>query len=156
MYRVPNRNHKPNYYVLEMFPYPSERFIWAIFVTTPLGRGGPAKNHGSYNVLHPMGWMPFGLRRKTPPSAQHPSGGMDQENIANMRDQQAFGLSYDWERGLLPVADYYKWTQWMFLLMYNLGLAYKRQLGELVPHLSNGVGQRAGSEGGCWRCGNQR
>ncbi|MFT5142705.1 MAG: leucyl-tRNA synthetase [Rhodothermales bacterium] len=115
---------KPKYYVLDMFPYPSGI---GLHVGHPLGYIATDivsryKRMRGFNVLHPMGFDAFGL-----PAEQfavehgvHPRV-TTENNIANMlRQLKALGLSYDWDRVLATTdVDYYKWTQWIFLKLYD-------------------------------------
>jgi len=115
---------RPKYYVLDMFPYPSAA---GLHVGHPEGYTASDivaryKRMKGFNVLHPMGWDAFGL-----PAEQFAvSTGTDPavttaRNIKNMRRQiKALGFSYDWDREI-STADpaYYKWTQWIFLKLYN-------------------------------------
>ena len=115
---------KPKYYVLDMFPYPSGV---GLHVGHPLGYIATDivaryKRMSGYNVLHPMGFDAFGL-----PAEQfavehgvHPRV-TTEKNIDNMlRQLKALGLSYDWDRKLATTdVDYYKWTQWIFLQLFN-------------------------------------
>jgi len=115
---------KPKFYVLDMFPYPSGV---GLHVGHPLGYIATdiyarfLRMRG-YNVLHPMGYDAFGL-----PAEQYavehgvPPRQTTERNIANMRSQmQRLGLGYDWEREIATTdVTYYKWTQWIFLQLYN-------------------------------------
>ncbi|MBT6582414.1 MAG: leucine--tRNA ligase [Bacteroidetes Order II. Incertae sedis bacterium] len=115
---------KPKYYVLDMFPYPSGV---GLHVGHPLGYIATDivsryKRMNNFNVLHPMGFDAFGL-----PAEQfavehgvHPRI-TTEKNINNMlRQLKALGLSYDWDRKLSTTdVDYYKWTQWIFLKLFN-------------------------------------
>jgi len=115
---------KPKYYVLDMFPYPSGV---GLHVGHPLGYIATDivaryKRMKGFNVLHPMGFDAFGL-----PAEQfavehgvHPRV-TTEKNIDNMlRQLKALGLSYDWDRKLATTdVDYYKWTQWIFLQLFN-------------------------------------
>jgi leucyl-tRNA synthetase len=120
---------KPKYYVLDMFPYPSGS---GLHVGHPEGYTATdiiaryKRMHG-FNVLHPMGWDAFGLpaERAAIREGRHPAT-ITQENIANFRGQiKRLGLSYDWQREIdTSKVDYYRWTQWIFLKLYEKGLAY--------------------------------
>lgn len=120
---------RPKYYVLDMFPYPSGS---GLHVGHPEGYTATdivsrKKRMEGFNVLHPMGWDAFGLPAEqfALNTGNHPAG-FTKENIENFRRQiQALGLSYDWDRELSTTdPDYYKWTQWIFIQLYNKGLAY--------------------------------
>jgi leucyl-tRNA synthetase len=124
VYRVSNHSAKPKYYVLDMFPYPSGR---GLHVGHPLGYIASDiyarfKRLKGFNVLHPMGYDAFGL-----PAEQyaiemgiHPAISTA-ENIRNFRNQlDRIGFCYDWSREV-NTSDpaYYKWTQWIFLKLFN-------------------------------------
>ncbi len=123
-YRVPNLSEKPKFYVLDMFPYPSGA---GLHVGHPLGYIASDiysrfKRLKGFNVLHPMGYDAFGL-----PAEQyaiehgvHPAVSTDQ-NINNFRKQlDNIGFCYDWDREVRTCdAGYYKWTQWIFLQLFN-------------------------------------
>jgi leucyl-tRNA synthetase len=123
-YKVSNVSDKPKFYVLDMFPYPSGA---GLHVGHPLGYIASDiysrfKRLKGFNVLHPMGYDAFGL-----PAEQyaiehgvHPAVSTDQ-NIANFRRQlDNIGFCYDWDREVRTCdAGYYKWTQWIFLQLFN-------------------------------------
>ncbi|MCB1665903.1 MAG: leucine--tRNA ligase [Pseudomonadales bacterium] len=120
---------KPKYYVLDMFPYPSGS---GLHVGHPEGYTATDiiaryKRMNGFNVLHPMGWDAFGLpaERAAIREGRHPAL-ITQENIANFRGQiKRLGLSYDWQREIdTSKVDYYRWTQWIFLKLYEQDLAY--------------------------------
>ena len=115
---------RPKYYVLDMFPYPSGQ---GLHVGHPEGYTASDivaryKRMKGFNVLHPFGWDAFGL-----PAEQHAiKTGTDpaattNSNIANMRRQtRSLGFSYDWDREIATTdPEYYKWTQWIFLKLFN-------------------------------------
>lgn len=120
---------KPKYYILDMFPYPSGQ---GLHVGHPEGYTASdvlarMKRMQGYNVLHPMGWDSFGLpaEQYAMKTNQHPSI-ITEKNINNFRRQiKSLGFSYDWDREIATSdPSYYKWTQWIFLKLYNSGLAY--------------------------------
>lgn len=120
---------KPKCYVLDMFPYPSGN---GLHVGHPEGYTATdiisrMKRMQGYNVLHPMGWDAFGLPAEqfAIQTGNHPAE-FTKKNIDHFREQiQALGFSYDWDREISTTdKDYYKWTQWIFLQLYNKGLAY--------------------------------
>ena len=121
---------KPKYYVLDMFPYPSGQ---GLHVGHPEGYTATdiiarMKRMQGYNVLHPMGFDAFGLPAEqfAIKTGQHPET-FTYKNIDHFKDQiKALGFSYDWDREIRTCdPDYYKWTQWIFLKMYEAGLAYE-------------------------------
>jgi len=121
---------KPKFYVLDMFPYPSAvglhvGHVEGYTATDALAR---MKRMQGFNVLHPIGFDAFGLPAEqfAIKNNQNPAIYTD-ENIANFRRQlKRLGFSYDWDREI-KTSDpkYYKWTQWIFLKMYEKGLAYE-------------------------------
>src|SRR6478672_4538387 len=129
VFKVENNSLKPKYYVLDMFPYPSAS---GLHVGHPEGYTATdilsrMKRAQGLNVLHPMGWDAFGL-----PAEQYAlDTGNDpaeftKKNINTFRRQiKSLGFSYDWDREFSTTdPDYYKWTQWIFLKLYEKGLAY--------------------------------
>lgn len=124
VYEVPNESDKPKYYMLDMFPYPSGA---GLHVGHPLGYIASDivsryKRLKGFNVLHPMGFDSFGLpaEQYAIQTGQHPAITTD-ENIARYKEQlKALGFSYDWSRELRTSdPKFYKWTQWIFKLIYN-------------------------------------
>ena len=119
-----NNSDKPKYYVLDMFPYPSGA---GLHVGHPLGYIASDivarfKRHKGFNVLHPQGYDSFGLpaEQYAIQTGQHPEK-TTRENIACYREQlDRIGFSFDWSREVRTSnADYYKWTQWIFIQLYN-------------------------------------
>ena len=119
-----NNSDKPKYYVLDMFPYPSGA---GLHVGHPLGYIASDivarfKRHKGFNVLHPQGYDSFGLpaEQYAIQTGQHPEK-TTRENIARYREQlDKIGFSFDWSREVRTSnADYYKWTQWIFIQLYN-------------------------------------
>ena len=120
---------KPKYYVLDMFPYPSGAGLHVghpegYTATDVLAR---MKRMQGYNVLHPMGWDAFGLpaERAAVRENIHPAI-ITRQNVDNFRRQiKRLGFSYDWDREIdTSSPDYYAWTQWIFLKLYERDLAY--------------------------------
>ena len=121
---------KPKYYVLDMFPYPSGS---GLHVGHPEGYTATDilaryKRMNGFNVLHPIGWDAFGLpaEQYAVKTGTHPRI-TTEKNINRFREQlQMLGFSYDWDREVNTTdPDYYKWTQWIFLKLYEKGLAYE-------------------------------
>ncbi len=120
---------KPKYYILDMFPYPSGQ---GLHVGHPEGYTASdvlarMKRMQGFNVLHPMGWDAFGLpaEQYAIQTNNHPSI-FTKKNIANFKEQiKSLGFSYDWSKEISTCEpEYYKWTQWIFLKMYDKNLAY--------------------------------
>lgn len=124
---------KPKYYVLDMFPYPSGSglhvgHLIGYTATDVLAR---YKHALGFSVLHPMGWDSFGLpaEQYAIRTGTHPAI-TTQANIKNFKAQlEAIGYAYDWGRELMTSdPSYYKWTQWIFTLLYEKGLAYQADM----------------------------
>ena len=124
---------KPKYYVLDMFPYPSSTGLHVghpegYTATDILARYKRAKG---FNVLHPMGWDAFGLPAEqfAIKTGVHPEK-TTKNAIENFRRQlKMLGFSYDWTREISTCSpDYYRWTQWIFLKLYEKGLAYQTEV----------------------------
>jgi leucyl-tRNA synthetase len=120
---------KPKYYILDMFPYPSGAGLHVGHLTgyTATDVLARLRRMQGYNVLHPMGWDAFGLpaERSAVRENLHPSV-ITQRNIENFRNEiRLMSLSYDWEREIdTSSPEYYRWTQWIFLRLFEKGLAY--------------------------------
>jgi len=123
-YRVPNESNKPKYYVLDMFPYPSGA---GLHVGHPLGYIASDiysryKRLKGFNVLHPMGFDSFGLpaEQYALDTGQHPAV-TTRNNIATFKSQlNNIGFCYDWSREVnTSEPHYYKWTQWIFLQLFD-------------------------------------
>jgi len=152
--------HREKYYVLEMFPYPSGKLHMGHMRVYSIGDvlARFLKMKG-FNVLHPMGWDAFGLPAENA-AIQH---GADPaqwtaSNIAAMKQQQkALGLSYDWEREVTTChPEYYRWNQWLFLLFYQHGLAYKKKSPvNWCPSCETVLANEQVVNGECWRCGSE-
>lgn len=148
---------KTKYYCLEMFPYPSGRIHMGHVRNYAIGDVmSRYKNMKGFNVLHPMGWDSFGLPAENAAIERgiHPVR-WTLDNIAYMKDQlKKMGLSYDWSREVTtcdPV--YYKWNQWIFLKMYDKGLAYKkRSFVNWCNYCETVLANEQVIEGQCWRC----
>ena len=124
---------KEKVYVLDMFPYPSGT---GLHVGHPLGYTATDiycrfKRLQGFNVLHPMGWDAFGLpaEQYAIKTGTHPRE-TTEENVKNFKRQiKMLGFSYDWDREINTTDEkYYKWTQWIFLQLYNKGLAYEAKV----------------------------
>ncbi|MAN59824.1 MAG: leucine--tRNA ligase [Flavobacteriaceae bacterium] len=145
-FKASNVSEKPKYYVLDMFPYPSGA---GLHVGHPLGYIASDifaryKRHKGFNVLHPQGYDSFGLpaEQYAIQTGQHPRK-TTQENIARYREQlDQMGFSFDWSREVRTSDPaYYKWTQWIFMQLFNSWYDYQqdkaRPISELETILSS-------------------
>lgn len=143
-YKTGIRNDRPKYYVLDMFPYPSGA---GLHVGHPLGYIASDiysryKRLKGFNVLHPMGYDAYGLpaEQYAIQTGQHPAV-TTSKNIARYREQlDKIGFCYDWDREIRTCEpDYYKWTQWAFVQMFNHYFDIKAQkalpIGALIQQL---------------------
>ncbi|MCL2792170.1 MAG: leucine--tRNA ligase [Spirochaetaceae bacterium] len=148
-------------YILDMFPYPSAA---GLHVGHPEGYTATdiysrfLKMNG-YAILHPMGFDSFGLPAENYAIKMgvHPKVSTE-ENIIRFREQiKSFGFCYDWDRELSThTSDYYKWTQWIFLKLYEKGLAYEAEMPiNFCPSCKTGLANEEVKEGKCERCNTQ-
>ena len=128
-FKTSEEKSKKKFYALDMFPYPSGA---GLHVGHPEGYTATdilsrMKRMQDFNVLHPMGWDAFGLpaEQYALDTGNHPAE-FTQKNIDTFRRQiKSLGFSYDWDREINTTdPEYYKWTQWIFLKLYEMGLAY--------------------------------
>jgi leucyl-tRNA synthetase len=149
---------KPKFYALEMLPYPSGNLHMGHVRNYSIGDAlAWYKRLKGYNVFHPIGWDSFGqpaeeaaIKRGLNPRE------WTEDNIRHMRGQlQRLGISYDWSREIAAHRpDYYKFDQWFFLKMYEMGLAYKRMTEvNWCPNDQTVLSNEQASGGICWRCG---
>lgn len=139
-FKVTDDTSKPKYYILDMFPYPSGAGLHighpeGYTATDILGR---YKYQKGFNVLHPMGFDAFGLptERYSMQTGIHPAIAT-KNNISTFKGQlKKIGLAYDWDREINTTdPEYYKWTQYMFLLMYNSWYDHKSQKARSIDEL---------------------
>ncbi len=149
---------KPKFYCLEMFAYPSGHahvghvrnyIIGDVMARTRRMRG--------FNVLHPFGWDAFGLPAENAAikSGIHPEVSTF-GNIEHMKGQlQRLGISYAWDREIATCTpEYYKWNQWLFIRMFERGLAYRRRSTvNWCPVDKTVLANEQVVDGACWRCG---
>ena len=132
-FHTENDYTKPKYYALVEFPYPSGNGLHVGHPRpyTAMDIVSRKRRMQGYNVLFPMGWDAFGLPTENfaIKNKIHPAI-VTERNINRFRSQlQALGLSFDWEREVNTTdPNYFKWTQWIFLKLFNAGLAYKKEM----------------------------
>lgn len=158
IYRTSDDQKKPKYYSLGMFPYPSgNAHMGHVRVYTLTDLMARFKRMKGFNVLNPIGWDAFGL----PAENAAKKHGVDpaqwtKSNIQKMRDEQIgmLGFSFDWDREInTSSADYYKWTQWLFIQLFNNGLVEKRLAPcNWCPTCQTVLANEQVVGGGCWRC----
>ncbi|KKR80284.1 MAG: Leucine-tRNA ligase [Candidatus Daviesbacteria bacterium GW2011_GWA1_41_61] len=159
LYQAPDSSPKPKKYILDMFPYPSGDGLhvghFKVYTSSDiLARYYRIKG---YNVLHPMGWDAFGLPAENYAikTGIHPAI-TTAKNIAHIKKQmQQTGLSYDWSREINTTdPNYYKWTQWIFLKLFEKGLAYEAEAPiNWCPSCKTGLANEEVVNGKCERCG---
>ena len=129
LYRVNDNDPRPKWYALTMFPYPSgDLHIGHWYAMSPVDAHARFMRMRGYNVLHPMGFDAFGLPAENAAIKRgvHPRE-WTMANIEQMRKQlKSMGTVYDWDREIVTcLPEYYQWNQWLFLRMYEKGLAYR-------------------------------
>jgi len=158
LYATGEAKDKPKFYCLDFFPYPSgnglsvghcRNYIPSDVVTR-------LKRMQGYNVLHPMGWDGFGLPAENYAlkMKMHPAKTTAQ-NAANYKRQfNLIGASYDWTKEINSTdPDYYRWTQWFFLLLFKRGLAYQAMGSQWwCPSCKTILANEQVEAGKCWRC----
>lgn len=161
IYRTTNDPGKKKLYCLDFFPYPSGSGLSVGHCRNYV----PTDVYSRYfrmvghNVLHPMGWDAFGLPAENYAIQMgiHPEV-TTAKNTANYKRQMTLiGTSYDWEREINSSdPDYYKWTQWFFLLLFERGLAYQNYGAQWwCPECKTVLANEQAEGGACWRCGSQ-
>ncbi len=156
LYAAQSDSSMPKYYVLEMLPYPSGALHMGHVRNYSIGDAlARYMWMNGYNVLHPMGWDSFGLpaenaaiKNNTPPRE------WTLTNIANMKAQmKRLGFGYDWSREVTTCSpDYYRWNQWFFLKLYEMGLAYrKKSKVNWCPKCATVLANEQVVGGYCWR-----
>jgi leucyl-tRNA synthetase len=161
IYQAIDNSPKPKRYVMEYFPYPSGAAMhvghvrnYAIGdVVTRFAR------MNGFNVLHPMGWDAFGLPAENYAikTGISPKVAIEQNTKRFKKQLMQMGFGYDWSREFASSdPDYYKWTQWFFLLLYKRGLAYQKEsLQWWCPFDKTVLANEQVENGRCWRCGSE-
>ncbi|MGC9219176.1 MAG: leucine--tRNA ligase, partial [Athalassotoga sp.] len=159
IFHNPNHSEKPKYYSLVMFPYPSGTLHVGHVKNYTIGDVvSRYKRMQGYNVMNPFGYDAFGLPAENAAIAHgniHPED-WTRSNITTIRNQiKKLGISYDWNRETITFEEsYYKWTQWIFLKLYEKGLAYKKS-GPVnwCPSCKTVLANEQVVDGKCERCG---
>ena len=157
VYKTEIDRTQPEYYVLEMFPYPSGNLHMGHVRNYSIGDViARFKKMQGCNVLHPMGFDAFGMPAENA-AIKHGVKPADwtYANIENMKRQQmSMGLSYDWSREAVTCRpEYYRWTQWLFELFYKKGLAYKKEASvNWCDTCGTVLANEQVIDGKCWRC----
>ncbi|OGW04261.1 MAG: leucine--tRNA ligase [Nitrospinae bacterium RIFCSPLOWO2_01_FULL_39_10] len=157
IFKVDEDPSKKKYYLLEMFPYPSGKIHMGHVRNYTIGDVlSRFKKMQGYNVLHPMGWDAFGLPAENAAIKHgvHPVR-WTIDNINYMRKQlKMLGFSYDWEREIATCNQkYYKWSQWIFLKMFEKGLAYRKKgFVNWCNSCQTVLANEQVEDGLCWRC----
>jgi leucyl-tRNA synthetase len=158
VFEVSEDPSRPKFYCLEMFAYPSGHAHMGHVRNYSIGDVlARMKRMRGYNVLHPFGWDAFGLPAENAAikNGVHPETST-RGNIAHMKGQlQRLGVSYAWGRELATCdPEYYKWNQWLFIRMFERGLAYRRRSSvNWCPSCNTVLANEQVVDGGCWRCG---
>ncbi len=157
IYKADDDSPKPKFYSLVMFPYTSGVIHMGTMRNYAIGDVVARywKMRG-YNVLNPMGWDAFGLPAETAAitAGIHPRA-WTEANIAQMKEHiRKVGICYDWDREVSTCdPDYYKWTQWIFVKMFEKGLAYRdKALVNWCPECQTVLANEMVHDGLCWRC----
>ncbi len=150
---------KPKYYCLDMFPYPSGSGLhvghWRGYVISDVW--SRYKLLQGYYVVHPMGWDAFGLPAENYAiqNKVHPKVATE-DNVRNIKRQiKDISAIYDWDMEVNTTdPDFYKWTQWIFVKMFEAGLAYEKEMPiNWCPSCKTGLANEEVVGGGCERCG---
>ncbi len=158
LFRTREEPGRPKFYALDFFPYPSGEGLSVghlrnYIPTDVLAR---TKYMQGYNVLHPMGWDAFGLPAENEALAKktHPAP-MVRRYAENYKKQMKLvGLSFDWSREINSSSpEFYRWTQWIFLILFKRGLAYHAEYpANWCPRCSTVLANEEVVGGLCWRC----
>jgi leucyl-tRNA synthetase len=158
LYRTPEADGRPTFYCLDFFPYPSGAGLSVGHCRNYVPTDVISRTHRmkGYAVLHPMGWDAFGLpaENEAIDKGIYPRDSTRRYAANYKRQMNLIGASYDWEREISSShPKYYRWTQWIFLLLYRRGLAYQ----DLAPvnwceSCKTTLANEEVENGTCWRC----
>jgi leucyl-tRNA synthetase len=159
LFRAEENSSKPKFYGLVFFPYPSGAGISVGHCRNyiPVDVACRHKVMKGYNVLQPMGWDAFGqpAENEAIKRGRNPREMVPQYAANYKRQMKLVGISYDWSREInSSQPEYYRWTQWFFLLLYKRGLAYRSNAPiNWCPQCLTGLANEEVVAGHCWRCG---
>ena len=157
IYKVTENSPKPKWYALTMFPYTSgDLHIGHWYAMAPADVHARFKRMRGFNVLHPIGFDAFGLPAENAAIKRgiHPRK-WTMATVDNMRRQlKTMGSMYDWEREVITCSpEYFKWTQWFFIKLFEHGLAYYGNAPvNWCPKCQVVLANEQVSNGTCWRC----
>lgn len=159
LYAADDKSKKPKRYVLDMFPYPSGEGLHVGHTEGEVATDIYSRflRMQGYNVLHPMGWDAFGLPAENYAIKHkiHPAKTV-KKNTANFKKQMGMvGLGFDWAREINTTdPKYYRWTQWIFLKLFEHGLAYEAEVPiNFCPSCKTALANEEVINGACERCG---
>ena len=161
IYEAEENSDKPKKYILEYFPYPSGAAMHVGHVrnyTIGDALTRYARMNG-FNVLHPMGWDAFGLPAENYAikTGTSPKKAIEVNTTRFKQQLTQMGFGYDWSREVNSSdPEYYRWTQWFFLLLHQRGLAYRKESNQWwCPVDKTVLANEQVEDGKCWRCGSQ-
>jgi leucyl-tRNA synthetase len=158
LYRTPETDDAQTFYCLDFFPYPSGEGLSVGHCRNYVPTDVVSRYHRmrGYAVLHPMGWDAFGLpaENEAIKKGVHPHDSTRRYAANYRRQMDLIGASYDWEREISSSNPrYYHWTQWIFLLLYNRGLAYRAMAPvNWCESCQTTLANNEVEQGTCWRC----
>ncbi len=158
LFRTEDTTDKPKFYGLDFFPYPSGAGLSVGHCRNyiPTDVACRYRRMKGFNVLHPMGWDAFGLpaENEAIKKKSHPKKTVPEYVATYKRQMDLVGIGYDWSREINSShPDYYKWTQWIFLLLYKRGLAYRSYApANWCPNCATVLANEEVKDGRCWRC----
>jgi len=157
VFEVKENSRKKKFYIIEMYPYPSGSglHVGHAFNYTIGDIKARMKIMQGFNVLHPMGFDSFGLPAENAAikNKSHPKKYTEDAIAQFIQQQKSLGLTYDWSRMVEShKKDYYKWDQWIFLKMFEKGLAYKKKASvNWCPKCNTVLANEQVQNGKCWR-----
>jgi leucyl-tRNA synthetase len=157
-FQVGDEDGRPKVYGLEMFPYPSGSGLHVGHLKNyvPMDAFCRFQSMNGQAVLHPMGWDAFGqpAENEAIRTGRNPRDMVPEYAATYRRTLKLVGCSYDWSREInSSLPDYYRWTQWFFLLLYRRGLAYRATSPiSWCPSCKTGLANEEVKDGRCWRC----